>query len=91
MSASSADPSVEDVERFNTEQLICYLRTKDLNLNNNDYKKIRNERVAGLDFLQLTREILRSEPYRFPDGPSRRVETLVNSLNNQSKFYHKVV
>ncbi|CAG8579021.1 569_t:CDS:2 [Paraglomus brasilianum] len=80
---STTEPSVEDVERFNTKQLIGYLRTKNLNLNNTDYKKIRDERVAGLDFLQLTREILRSEPYRFPDGPARRIETLVNSLNSQ--------
>ncbi len=86
-----SDPSVEDVERFNTEQLINFLRTKNLNLNITDYKKIRDERVAGSDFLQLTREILRAEPYKFPDGPARRVATFVNNLNSQSKFYHKIV
>ncbi|CAG8456719.1 1620_t:CDS:2 [Paraglomus occultum] len=80
MSTSTTDPSVEDVEGFNTEQLIRYLQTKNLSRNNTDYKKIRNERVAGLDFLQLTREILCSEPYKFPDGPARRVEMLVDSL-----------
>ncbi|CAG8565617.1 16071_t:CDS:2, partial [Funneliformis caledonium] len=46
--------------------------------------KIRNERVVSSDFLQLTREILRAEPYRFPDGLARRVAMLVDSLNNQS-------
>ena len=85
-----SDPSVEDVERFNTEQLIDFLQTKNLYLNNTDYKKIRDERVAGSDFLQLTRKILRAEPYRFPDGPANRIIKLVDSLNRQSKFYHKI-
>ncbi|CAG8456354.1 14924_t:CDS:2 [Funneliformis mosseae] len=58
--STTTDPSVEDMERFNTEQLIDFLRTKNLlSLNDIVYKKIRDERVASLDFLQLTREILR--------------------------------
>ncbi|CAG8605458.1 16368_t:CDS:2 [Funneliformis mosseae] len=74
--------ATKDVERFSTEQLINFLRTKNLYLNNNDYGKIRDERVTGFDFLQLTREILRAEPYRFPDGPARRIALLVNSLKS---------
>ena len=80
-----SDPSVEDVKRFNTEQLINFLQTT-IYLDNTDYRKIRDERVIGSDFLQFTREILRAEPYRFPDGPARRVATLIDRLNSQSKF-----
>ncbi|CAG8459222.1 7928_t:CDS:2 [Funneliformis caledonium] len=54
--------ATKDVERFSTEQLINFLRTKNLYLNNNDYGKIRDERVTSFDFLQLTREILCAEP-----------------------------
>ncbi|CAG8710771.1 4688_t:CDS:2, partial [Funneliformis caledonium] len=72
---------IENVERYSTEQLINFLRTKNLNLNKTDYNKIHDQRVAN--FLQLTREILRAEPYRFPDGPAKRVATLVDSLNRK--------
>lgn len=47
--------------RFDTEQLNNFLQIKNLNLNRTDYKKFRDERVAGSDFPQLTRDIIRDE------------------------------
>jgi len=87
----SANPSVGDVERFDTSQLETFLRGKNLNLIENDFAILHRERVAGLDFFRWTKEKLRGEPYNFPDGPATRLITLVSNLNNQSRFYHKIV
>jgi hypothetical protein len=84
-----SDPPKDVMKRYNTEQLIIYLQSKNLNLSRTDYRKFRDEKVDGSDFLKLTRDILSGEPFKFPFGPARKVAALVDDLNNQSKFYHK--
>jgi hypothetical protein len=82
----STNPSYENIKEYDTEQLVTFLRGKNLNLIEDDFAILRRERVAGFDFLQWTKETLRNEPYNFPDGPARRLVTLVNDLNSQSKL-----
>ncbi|RGB22813.1 hypothetical protein C1646_775490, partial [Rhizophagus diaphanus] len=49
--------TMSDVVRdFNTEELIKYLGRKDLKLDENDIKILRKEKIAGLDFLNTTKE-----------------------------------
>ncbi|CAB4496030.1 unnamed protein product [Rhizophagus irregularis] len=44
---------------------------------------LRQQKVAGLDFFQWTKEMLRSKPYNLPDGPVTRLVMIVNDLNKQ--------
>ena len=85
--STSTNPLFEEI-KIDTEQLVTFLRGKNLNLTEDDFAILHRERVAGFDFLQWTIKKLRNEPYDFPDGPATRLVTLVNDLNSQSKFYH---
>ncbi|GBC10865.1 hypothetical protein RclHR1_09970005 [Rhizophagus clarus] len=82
------DPLVEDVESFNTEQLINFLQAKNtsLGLNITDFKKFHDQRVYGSDFLKLTIEKLRVAPYKFLEGPARRITMLIDNLNSRRLF-----
>ena len=44
------------VKDFNTDELIDYLGRKDLKLDEDDIKILRKEKIAGLDFLNTTKE-----------------------------------
>ncbi|CAG8525632.1 4526_t:CDS:2 [Funneliformis mosseae] len=48
-----------------------------------DLLKQKNTRLMVENTKFKVKEILRAEPYRFPDGPARRVATLVDSLNRK--------
>ena len=44
------------VKDFNTDELIDYLRRKDLKLDENDIKILRKEKISDLAFLDTTKE-----------------------------------
>ena len=44
------------VKDFNTEELINYLERKDLKLDKDDIKILHKEKIADLDFLNITKE-----------------------------------
>jgi len=44
------------VKDFDTEELIEYLRKKDLKLKESHFKILRKEEITGLAFLELTEE-----------------------------------
>ncbi|RGB22775.1 hypothetical protein C1646_775566 [Rhizophagus diaphanus] len=46
------------VKEFNTEELIEYLGRKDLKLDEDDIKILHKEKIAGLDFLNTTKEVM---------------------------------
>src|SRR5438128_352513 len=48
------------VKDFDTEELIEYLRKKNLKLIEADFKIFRNERITGRSFLKTTKEEFRS-------------------------------
>src|SRR6266511_223339 len=48
------------VKDFNTEELIEYLGRKNLKLDKDDIKILCKEKIAGSDFLKLTKEDFRS-------------------------------
>ncbi|GBC10734.1 hypothetical protein RclHR1_09860011 [Rhizophagus clarus] len=59
------------VKDFDTEELIEYLKKKDLKLKEPHFKILRKEEIAGLDFLKLTEEKL--ERYGMKGGPATRL------------------
>ena len=44
------------IKNYGTEELINYLRRRDLKLEDTNFAVFRNERIAGLDFLKFTKE-----------------------------------
>ena len=57
--STTTDPSVEDVEGYNTEILIAYLQNQRiLNLTGQHINVLRENEVAGYDFLRLKQEDL---------------------------------
>ncbi len=48
------------VKDFNTEELIKYLRRKDLKLKETYFKILHKEEITGLTFFKLTKEDFRS-------------------------------
>ncbi|CAG8576456.1 10719_t:CDS:1 [Funneliformis caledonium] len=87
--STSNTTTVEDVERFDTDELIHFLQTKNFGLKKKEYKIFRRERVNGRQFLHLTREKLLADPYKFPGGPTEDLANLIIELNKQSRFNHK--
>ncbi|GES95247.1 hypothetical protein GLOIN_2v1561751 [Rhizophagus clarus] len=70
------------VKDFDTEELIEYLKKKDLKLKEPHFKILRKEEIAGLDFLKLTEEKL--ERYGMKGGPATRLEMLRrNKVNGE--------
>ena len=90
--SATSNPSVEDVEKFNTNRLIIYLQSylqeKNLTLNDSEIQKFHEGEINGYVFLNLTDFLTKCE---FSLGKRVVFATLINNLNSQSKFYHKIV
>jgi hypothetical protein len=83
--STTTDPLI-DIEEYNTETLITYLQNQQiLNLNKQHINVLRENEVAGYDFLRLKQEDL--ERYGLKSGPAKRISDFANQLNSQSKFY----
>ena len=93
MSTSTTIPSAGDVEGYNTDQLITYLQSYfqkyGVTLSNSDIQKFREGDINGRTFFTLTADLLMQ--FGFSMGKSAILVGLINNLNNQSKFYHKIV
>jgi len=44
------------IKDFNTDELIDYLKRKDLKLNEDDIKILRKEKISSLAFFDITKE-----------------------------------
>jgi len=73
------------IKDFNTEELIDYLGRKDLKLDEDDIKILRKEKIAGSDFLELTKEKLRS--IGFALGPATRLTKFIEGLSQKLRNY----
>ncbi|CAB4382528.1 unnamed protein product [Rhizophagus irregularis] len=73
------------VKDFNTEELIDYLGRKNLKLDKDDIKILRKEKIAGSDFLKLTKEDFRS--IGFTLGPTTRLTEFIESLSQKLRNY----
>ena len=73
------------VKNFNTEKLINYLGRKNLKLDKDDIKILRKEKIAGSDFLKLTKEDFRSIGFEL--GPTTRLTEFIESLGQKLRNY----
>ncbi|PKC64043.1 kinase-like protein [Rhizophagus irregularis] len=76
-------PNIEDVERYDTERLINFLRLKILNLDEKNFKILRDQDVDGLAFLHMTEDVFIKPPFNFSYGKAKKLGMLIDSLNNQ--------
>ena len=87
ISTTTTNPSVEDVEKFDTNQLITFLQgKKNLYLIEDDFAILRKEKVSGHTFLCLNMQKLVSPPYNLRAEPAKRIERVVKDLNSKSRF-----
>ncbi|RHZ50846.1 hypothetical protein Glove_490g17 [Diversispora epigaea] len=67
------------IKDYDTEELIDYLQRNNLKLIEEDFKILRDERVAGSDFLELTKDDFHN--YGFKRGPASKLAKFVEELN----------
>ena len=73
------------VKDFNTEELIEYLKKKNLKLEESHFKILRKEEIAGSDFLNTTKEEFQS--YGMKAGPAKRLVEFIKSLGQKLRNY----
>ncbi|PKC56958.1 hypothetical protein RhiirA1_473242 [Rhizophagus irregularis] len=56
------------VKDFNTEELIEYLKKKNLKLEESHFEILRKEEISGLAFLDTTKDEFRSYGLKLPEG-----------------------
>ncbi|GBB97128.1 hypothetical protein RclHR1_02920013 [Rhizophagus clarus] len=67
--------------RLDTETLIVHLKEQD---DNDDFKILRNEKITGQDFLDMTKEDFQS--YGLKEGPAMRLAKEAKALKNNTQF-----
>ncbi|CAG8556309.1 5116_t:CDS:2, partial [Paraglomus brasilianum] len=75
------------IKKYNTNELVKYLQKKGLKLDDDDFTIIRKEKIAGLDFLELTKEEFRS--IGFALGPATRLVKFVTELKEAKAPLHE--
>ncbi len=72
-----------------SNNLFHKLQEKNLTLNDSEIQKFHEGEINGYIFLNLTEDLLTKCEFSL----RKRVvfATLINNLNSQSKFYHKIV
>ena len=73
------------VKDFNTEELIEYLKKKNLKLEESHFKILRKEEIAGSDFLNTSKEEFQS--YGMKAGPAKRLAEFIESLGQKLRNY----
>ncbi|CAG8755701.1 19021_t:CDS:2 [Rhizophagus irregularis] len=82
MSASTTiEPSVEEVEGYNTDALITVLNGKNFGLNENEIQIIHEQGIDGASFLMLNKKRFKECNIRI--GPRAKLVNWINNLNNQ--------
>jgi hypothetical protein len=83
MSTSTAEHDSYLVENWDTETLIDFLKEQNLKLDDDDLGILRNEKITGLSFLDMTEEKLRS--YGFKGGPATLLAKEAKTLKEKPK------
>src|SRR5205823_11100817 len=83
MSTSTAEHDSCLVENWDTETLIDFLKEQNLKLDDDDLGILRNEKITGLSFLDMTEEKLRS--YGFKGGPATLLAKEAKTLKEKPK------
>ena len=92
MSTSTTEHDSYLVENWDIETLIDYLKEQNLKLDDDDLGILRNEKITGLSFLDMTEEKLRS--YGFKGGPAtllaKEAKTLKEKLKRAFSSYRSL-
>ncbi|CAG8833244.1 44157_t:CDS:2, partial [Gigaspora margarita] len=81
--------SVEVVRKYNTEQLIQFLREKeDLQFNDTHFEILRNEKITGSAFLTTTKQKLKS--YGMKGGPASVLADFAQKIKQTVTFSRQV-
>ena len=81
MEEVSSQTMSDVVKDFNTEELIEYLKKKNLKLDDDDIKILRREKISGLAFLETTKEEFRS--YGLKAGPATILAKFIEGLSQK--------
>jgi len=73
------------IKNFDTEELIEYLKKKDLKLKKPHFKILWKEEIASFDFLKLTEEKL--ERYSMKGGSATRLVNFIKGLSQKLQNY----
>ena len=82
----SSSTTNEDVKELNKSQLGDFLRRKNLNLNDNDFKILHDQDVDGSVFVDLIYDQLVKHPFNFSGGKATILSKVIKELKSQSKF-----
>ncbi|RHZ85356.1 hypothetical protein Glove_66g167 [Diversispora epigaea] len=78
-STTEQKPAPEVVQKYNTEQLITFFCEKeDLQLDDDDYAILRNEKITGRDFLNTTKQ-----DYGMKGGPATRLADFAKEIKGE--------
>ncbi|RHZ82069.1 hypothetical protein Glove_114g37 [Diversispora epigaea] len=81
-STTEQKPALEVVRKYNTKQLITFFRGKeDLQLDDDDYAILHNEKIAGRDFLIITKQEF--ERYGMKGGPATRLVDFAKEIKRE--------
>ncbi len=78
-------PSVEEVNKWKRNDVTKFLQDKkeELDLDDEDINIIKNNKVAGRDFLELNVDKL--EKWGMKGGPAERITSLVNNIKGKGQ------
>jgi len=83
MFTSTAEHDSFLVENWDTDTLIIHLEEQKLKLDDDDFKILRNEKITGQTFLDMTEEKLRS--YGLKGGPAMSLAKEAKALKDNTK------
>ncbi|CAG8839114.1 10229_t:CDS:2, partial [Gigaspora margarita] len=79
----------EVVQKWTRTKVINFLRDNadedKLDLDEDDIAKIKNNKVKGSAFLELSKEDLLASPYNLPDGPARTIAGLIRNIKGEGQ------
>ena len=73
------------VKDLDTEELIEYLRKKDLKLKESHFKIFRQEEISGLVFLDMTKEDFRDIGFAW--GPAKILAKFIEDLRQKLRSF----
>src|ERR1700733_14486553 len=75
------------VENWDTEILIIFLRDLDINLNKDDFKILRKQKIDGQTFPDMTKRKLMKDDIK--RGPAMKLEKQAKILKEKTKALEK--
>ncbi|CAG8506696.1 1185_t:CDS:2 [Funneliformis caledonium] len=78
-------PSLEEIKKFDTDNLIKFLKKQTLNLHDNHFNIIRNEEIDGEVFIDSTKEELRN--YGMKGGTAKKIAKFIGRLKEVNEEF----